>query len=499
VLIFYLCILGVWLVKPLLFIKLYQSKIFLLIESIPAQFGGGIIRSLRSVILDTFLLSERTLDHWIAGNRAVLIESFFSLNVVNDHQHYVSLPITEINRGVETETDLPSPESLARYFSGKRSVIQIIGNGGAGKTSLALEISRWLTDPEITNKLMGHPCVPVVIEEDNSDVFDLLKIKLKRYTDELMPDSLLKLLLRKRRLLIFLDSVSEKDQKTIDHVKTIFGQGYDLNALIITTREQYDLDISGVKYLYPQSLNSYKLLFFISKLTQKLDNRLFRTADDQLLVATYIVRLFKFNEVQLPVTPVLIRLAVDQVIEYANEYSNLKLEQVLTQMPVTIPGIYRQYLKTVNTGTVLSDEEMFEAVKIIARAVLGESFIPQIISRDLALRSLSEKFGDKGTLVLNTLVQNGVLIVFTDYRGLERARFVRDPLAEYMGAWFFAESNGADKKKWASFYKTLIACRNKPVGFIQAILIIHESFSTEENWAPPLKTEFFSSLKENSF
>ncbi len=83
--------------------------------------------------------------------------------------------------GPEDERIVPSPPTLARFFRSRRCCIHIIGQGGAGKTRLAIEVSRWLFGQELT----PHPAAVIFVDEDFDDLSVVVRDKLR----SLLPDS----------------------------------------------------------------------------------------------------------------------------------------------------------------------------------------------------------------------------------------------------------------------------------------------------------------------
>src|SRR5262249_24932557 len=131
---------------------------------------GGVARGL---LLPLLARHPRVLDAWVKKN-SVALQNEFELTAQTSSDRgspYTALPIN----GPLGEVVVPSPDSLRRHFQADRSFTQIIGQGGAGKTKLAIQIGRWLSAGELTS----HPAGALFIDEEFTDLFTVAQAKLQ--------------------------------------------------------------------------------------------------------------------------------------------------------------------------------------------------------------------------------------------------------------------------------------------------------------------------------
>jgi len=74
----------------------------------------------------------------------------------------------------------PSASDVGALFSSARTVLEIVGPGGAGKTTLARQVGRWGASGGPPRRVSGHAMMPVWIDEDLDPVNNALAKSLRR-------------------------------------------------------------------------------------------------------------------------------------------------------------------------------------------------------------------------------------------------------------------------------------------------------------------------------
>jgi hypothetical protein len=383
----------------------------------------------------------------------------------------------------DTLLEHPKPEDLSKLFARPRVVVQIVGPGGAGKTSLAMQVARWLFDAENDGVLMGHPTIVVLLDEDTTDIRAAVKGRIRSWLelDDDIPDRLLDVLLKKRRLVVLFDRVSERRPEVISAVERVHSR-VALNALLVTSRRTLNFEGTSHQSLHPEPLGSGTLLYFVTALLRDHEDfGGFSHLTDQLRLGEQFIPLLRTEVIpgDIPVTPLLVRLFVDRAIERLRTYDSLE------KLPTSIPDLYFDYLRRVNptdTGhSVISHSEMLRAAQTVAILALGSDLVPKEFSESEAQSALPAH-EDDGPRVLDRLLENGVLSR-RDSGAETILRFVLDPVAEYLAAFAYAQRAGSHGTAWADLINNAEAAEHAD-GFALALKLTWERYHRELGWAP---------------
>lgn len=140
----------------------------------------------------------------------------------------------------------------------ERWTISIEGPVGVGKSALAFEIARWASDSRAAYRLASFPMLPVLLgslemgADKAKTVDDAVKAELRFLMNvPNISDRLLQALLRRKRVLVVFDGLSETSRNTDDIIRPEKGTVYT-QALVITSRVSTNLPESLV--IRPQGL-----------------------------------------------------------------------------------------------------------------------------------------------------------------------------------------------------------------------------------------------------
>ena len=196
----------------------------------------------------------------MADHQPQVRQRFLQRSTVADRKIHIPSQLTLASQLVEQLT----PSQLAPIFNQAPACLMIVGEGGVGKTSLACQIARWGLG--LDSSLCGHRMLPVLIEQELTGTSLLTEIReqLPRNSDGgFIEAELMTALLRRRRVLVILDHVSEMGEKTYAEIKQTL-ETTPINALIITSRLQTrDLGRSDKTVLEPQKIEGARLSTFI--------------------------------------------------------------------------------------------------------------------------------------------------------------------------------------------------------------------------------------------
>jgi len=489
-------------VKPLW--NLYLHRLFKLnkIGDISIPGIGDLLKAvLRTLaVLPWYVKRPRTLDAWIQHNREALATAWSNdapqtpSKEGRNPEFYVQLPVVIGNPVAGSLLQQPTPEDFTRLMGESRYHLQIVGPGGAGKTTLARQIGRWVLDGYIRGGNDGHKMIPIWIDEDLSETNSVSKvIRDKLYASLLNEDlenDFCDVLLRKQRLLVIVDRLSERSPETQSYMRKLY-RTTRLGALIVTSRTSLPVDGPVPTLLFPQPLNSASMLFFMTSLLATFavnknesgsgEVGPLGTMTEQLKLGQLLASLIQLRtpdgKQEIPMLPLQVRLFVEQAIDF------LSIGKSLDDLPTSLPDVYVQYLKQVNPKTSasnsLSDDEMLRVAKTLGKLALQPNYMPKEFSPEAARDALQSNGWASFDPIdpIERLKSNGVLF-HREIGPYTRLRFALDPIAEFLGAFAYAEECGANQDSW----NRILESSEAAPGFQIALKLIHQAYGSDLGW-----------------
>ncbi|MEM6251322.1 MAG: SUMF1/EgtB/PvdO family nonheme iron enzyme [Cyanobacteria bacterium P01_D01_bin.156] len=405
--------LGVWTFKPLWLLKLPAQDISLPWIKL-------------KVPLSWFKYRNRVLDAWIKQHYSAAQTAFFQLDNVKARAIHIHLPIQL------EQTKIPNLQGsdLKPTFQRKTAVLLICGEGGTGKTSLACQIARW----GLAGKLATHRMIPVLVETELDEQVTLLAAiqgQLNALTDQAEPiaTELLVKLLRRQRVLVIVDHLSEMGVTTRNQIKPNLAD-FPAKALIVTSRLEEKFKGILQTVLKPLRIDSDRLLPFMSAyLEAKGKQNLFKDFH-------YSKGCDRLSEMVKGrnITVLLVRLYLEHMIEAR--------ERTGTILPHSVPKLMLSYLNQLNRSIEADDKrdnlEVQQDAKAIAWACLKQTYRPTTIKKVDAIVVLAEL--DDSTSPKNRLnyLEKRLQVLQAPEPG-DHIRIVLDPLAEYLAAMYLVE------------------------------------------------------------
>ncbi|MBZ5615886.1 MAG: hypothetical protein LAO23_17910 [Acidobacteriia bacterium] len=378
--------------------------------------------------------------------------------------------------------------------------MQIVGPGGAGKTTLARQIGQWAFQNGPGTGLGDHPMLPVWVDEElhpeKNPLPAVVKGKLlAALPDQEIEDDLFSALLKKQRLLVFVDRLSERSPVTQRYIETIY-RSVRIGCLVLTSRTPLTIDGSQSVCIYPQPLNSATLLNFMTGLLavfltdashDELGRRTkpFSSIQEQLKLGERLAALIRLRtqegEEDVPLVPLPVRLFVEQAVRL------LQTGSELNELPRSLPDVYLRHLRQVNPEDpsaqhFLDKDRMLKVAKILGKTAVGKDYVPKEFSRNDAIAELKAA-GEVVSASSDPTVRlrmNGVLLEKPE--GIDtRLRFALDPVAEFLAAAAYAEECGSDTDQWN---KVLSQSTHAPE-FQIALKLTREAYGKARGWAEP--------------
>lgn len=397
---------------------------------LPAQMGGGII----SLHPQDFLLlrlqySYRVLSAWVMNNLAKAQRNFARNPTVEESAVYV--PTGVVFDGVEH----PSLQAadLHELFRDDQCRLVIFGDGGTGKTTLAVQIARWAMAPDPMQRICAkQPMIPILLQRDEPDVLKAIRVQLAGITKgtELLSEKLVKALLKRKFLLVVIDGFSELSQNTRASVTNAISD-LSINALVVTSRKRETLNDQPRSVIQIKQLQASSTVDFIShyiKLSGK--DGLF---DEKKDFESAELKLRKITD-NRGVPALLAKLYIDQMIAIKETNGGT--------LPDNIPDLIESNIVTIHHKRDFRTEIVVGNLETIAWECLRHTFTPIHASREAILKALSNEPRSSDLLnyleeELKVLRVDGNLICFA-----------LDPVAEYLAALYLVKHNGNNAQAW---------------------------------------------------
>jgi HEAT repeat protein len=445
---------GLWLIllqiKPLWLLKINNALKPYTDFSLPFL---SINVPLRYVLfIGWFHFHPKVLDAWVNKYIESARSQFPKKDTVTSRNTYIPIPVVLDGN---TLAQL-KPEDLRLTFAKQRNCLVICGEGGIGKTSLACQIANWAIAEQKDKRLCEHLMLPVLLEEEFRQVdgklalIEAIRGQLQALIDEpeAICEELLLKLLRKRRILVIVDRLSELNPTTREALQPDSPE-FPVNALVITSRLEEKLGRVNKTMIKPLRIEANKLSSFMEAyLMQRGKRNLF--TDSEFFDACTRLSLMVG---QRNITVLLAKLYAEKLIANISNITSAPNNQVTE----TVPNLMLGYLNELNrdvTGEKLSDRTVHQDAKVIAWECLRETFQPGTAKRENLLAALATFNPDKPDARLDYL-ENNLHLIQTIGAAKDKIKFCLDPLAEYLAGLYIVEMYENNDGKWRSgFLKT---------------------------------------------
>jgi len=370
------------------------------------------------LVIGFFVNKIRVLDAWTNANIESYQRYFLQLVSVNQRKTYVSRPIR-----IKGETfSSMTREEIFALFSSRRSLVWISGEGGSGKTTLALNIAKML---------MSESVIPVLIEPASireskaTNLSELARGILSAALDleEAIEQPFFEALLRRKKIVIIFDSFSELSREQIGIVDPS-NPGYFINSMIVTSRKPSTLSIPIVD-VQPVRISGENLASFLDSYLSLIGKRDIYNDSEFFRICTKLSSIVGNRDF-----PIVIAKMYADMISRPNTDVN---------EPISIPGVMLAFLNNLNR---LSDQSRYpdHMIQYICKKIAWEctktDFYPKEVSLDSIIESLS--LVNNARELLRYLVDDlGILVKVGVTRN--KYHFSLDPLAEYLAAMYLVE------------------------------------------------------------
>jgi len=339
-------------------------------------------------------------------------------------------------------------EDLKDVCAQSQWCVLIKGEGGVGKTTLAIQIALWASSQERETgemlPLLVEPGAQFDIRRDISVFKKELRghLGLLLASETAVPEDLFDQLLKSRRIVVILDGVSEM-------VTSVESDGsarrqhpdFGVNALVVTSRSNEPGFMADLT-LEPMRIDSNHLLPFMNAYLAEAGAT--SLTDYELFDASR--RLAKIAVSGKGINPLLARLFAEQIAALQQTKGQLE------NLPKSLPDLILGYLNVLNrrhSDDQPDDRVVHAAAKVCAWACIGLTLrAGEAVPRDRLVEALiAEQIEQRLLDDLETRLQ----VVRSIGAARALVRFEMDPVEEYLGALFLIDRNGEDEAKWREF------------------------------------------------
>jgi hypothetical protein len=476
--------LSIFLVRPIWLLKFYEV------------FPGGEARvpgvwMTLSVaahhLLAPLVFRTRVLDAWVKRHLPKAHLNFSNKHTVSDRRVYVPIGVFLDGKPLSKLT----PQDLRATFGRNQSRLLISGVGGAGKTSLACQVAKWAMEDEPGGRLCPeHRMIPVLLEQDFVEGGDdaLKKAIVAQCGDMIdadapISDALLEALLKRKRMLLIVDGMSEMSEETRKAILSGITR-IPTNAVVFTSRGEEAISELSKTVVKPTKITGNKLSTFVETYLTSLGGKeLFE--DEEFFEGC---RLLSTMVDDREITALLATLFVEQMVARQEK-------TVAANLPQNIPELMKQSIERLYAKTpsgALALREVIKSAKVIAWECLRKEYRPLPANYEEVKKSLADvPNGEKALDYLKDRLQL-IETAFFD----EKIRFKIDPLAEYLAGMYLVEENGGNKNRWRKFFETASAKAGSPENITGFLLAVRDCCTAEgaENGVPGFVTEELTEL-----
>src|SRR5262249_21219469 len=334
--------------------------------------------------------------------------------------------------------------------------VLIAGEGGAGKTSLACQMSTWaMADAPEQRLCKAHQMLPVLIEAnltpraDTKDVLvEAVRGGLREVIGEPEPifEELLVQLLRKRRVLVIVDSLSELDDMTRKSVRPAHAE-FPAAALVVTSRIDEYLEGAAKTLLRPLRLKSDRLSTFMDRYLEQLGKRdLFKDKE-------YFDACSRLSDIvsDRDITVLIAKMYAEQMV--AAKEADAGARASGRELPRNLPDLMLGYVNNLNEQVKAERQDVDKVIrvtKVVAWECLKHTCRPTTAKRADVLKALSNEADAE---VLLKYLSERLQLIQTAGPISDLIRFSLDPLAEYLAALYLVERCGKFEDLWQEFFE----------------------------------------------
>lgn len=390
-------------------------------------------------LLEAICLRRKILRAWLNSKKATVTGNFLRLDPVRERLIYSPLPLT-IDGTVMTDDD---PAMLEQHIKKALLVLRdqdipllIFGEGGAGKTALAILFANWYCGFD-QNPSDSDSLLPIFIEEeftydDNSSdsaFRNAIHGALENLANDNIDEVLFSYLLKYRVLCVVLDGVSEMSLRTRSAIG-IRKPSFPRLKLIMTSRDPDEECLAGTPFtrISQTRFGGVHISTFANRYMTATKCR-DRFSDSEFYRVCMQLAVITGGR---DITPLFARLFLDLTIfkKVGGAGTDGDLTNICELVESYVVGLNERIRED-----RLSDRTVLQTAKLLSWAEMSPEYMPRTMTRKEIDHVLGSDFND---LISHYFSEKLVFLRRIDRSG-DRVKVVFDPIAEHLAALYSVE------------------------------------------------------------
>jgi HEAT repeat protein len=395
---------------------------------------------------------SRVLDAWVSAHIQAVQDEFRKIENVESRKIFIPSPATIDGRTVPAITN----KDLDPLF---HKPLLIWGEGGVGKTSLACQVAEWAMAANPAERICKHRMIPIFLEEDlgseqntNQEVLNnaiLGQLKFLTQSESPISKELLENLLRRRRIMVIIDHLSEMNDATRMMIHPE-DPAFPVNALVVTSRQKEILGQVNKVTIKPLRIMGNRLSSFMEAFLTKQGKRELFTDSEFFDACSHLSRMVGQREITAMLATLYARQMIAAKVEAAQDIQTTGSENIPDLMLSYLNQLNKELDESKAVENQFDDRTVHKDAMLLAWLCLKESFVPTVIQRESALVALRDIRGDQAELHLRYLEEK-LLLIQTVGPSKVQLRFALDPLAEYLAALHLTTLYDGNEEQWLEF------------------------------------------------
>ncbi|MEZ5941089.1 MAG: protein kinase [Planctomycetaceae bacterium] len=336
-------------------------------------------------------------------------------------------------------------EEVQKLFHDDSKVRVVIwGEGGTGKSALAVQIAQWAMGSSPSDRLIGErPILPIVLDRFvGMDLLAAIVGKLEALVElDGIPPDFAELLLRNKSILLIVEDFSEWSEDRRQLIKPD-ASDFPSNLLVVTSRWNEDLNSTlSLRTIQPQLvdadtierfLTTYFAILGFPELLQQDDVR------EQVDVFSAVLR-------EQGAAPQIIRLFADKLVEWHQGHDNVPTASFI--------GLVKQHLIYLNRNRTENEPDhsvVYQDCQLIAWLCFAERLTPSAVPLSQVILQMEQVAAPQSPRERFRYLESELQLISKDDLE-EEVTFRNWVLAEYLAAVHLLNRRRTNSEEWQSF------------------------------------------------